>query len=516
MSDFGLERYGVDYEAVPQEQPFLIDAAGDSLDNDIALPDTPVELKLRISSSQYTKLLSSALNGALRFYGDEYIDVIYPLIKAAKEYAMSCADVADCIENDTDVLNALLNFLAANGYSQNPESASASPTETLSPARSGMGLLPGDMDCSDHAQNMAVARQIVRELNESVEDALEALELATNASEALAISTDSVPFASVGSDALEFANWMQETVAEVYQAAYSQESEDEIACAIYCHIEAECEISLDSLLSIYEDLASITVPTITTFDDLINFVVDTTMSADTTGVALFQYFLLRGLKFGGAMFELAGFNDLAAIIKTAATYRDYSYENCDECPPDDEVKNFWRILQDGAVGAGEFEVDTSANWGSYDGSGWLTGANTGSLAAVRVGDKDFGAAYDIYGLSFEMQARGFAGVAGDLDNFALWAGANWTSTLTTPLTQAGLTANENDFRAGWYAAPSPAVGYRSARIQVNNVGAFSYPSNFAKVTKICIVGAAGAGNTKPSNAVWWRDTAPASVDDLWS
>lgn len=111
MTEFGLERYGVDYEAVPQEQPFLTDADGDSLDNDIVLTVEPMELKLTVNMAQYSNLLSAALNGALRFWGDEYIDVIYPLIKAGKEFAMTCEDVADCIETNEVTQQALADVL---------------------------------------------------------------------------------------------------------------------------------------------------------------------------------------------------------------------------------------------------------------------------------------------------------------------------------------------------------------------------------------------------------------------
>lgn len=115
MTGDSLIRYPVTYTEAPQEVAFLLSTDGDSLANDIVLElETEYELKLTVTGSQYTKLLSAAMNGAYRFWPNETLDIIWPLIKAGKEYAMSCEQVAECIETSVETQDALADVILNN------------------------------------------------------------------------------------------------------------------------------------------------------------------------------------------------------------------------------------------------------------------------------------------------------------------------------------------------------------------------------------------------------------------
>lgn len=460
------------------------------------------------SQEEYTRILASLEVGAALAYPELRQQIYYDFLKVMNAMIVDCDDVADCIDTSEAVANAIINQLTARGFTPNPESAPSATPVQLTPEQTANNMLAGVTDCSEPAHNMAIARAIVRELHETVQDVFENLELATNANEAAGIVVGALPAAGAGAAVIEMVDWVQETVVETYQAAYNQSAEDTIACAIFCHLETDCEISLDTLLSIYEELGSITVPAIETFDDLINFIVTTTMSIDVTGVAIFHYFLLHALKFGGAVFELAGFNDLVYVIKNAAQVFDYSYDQCDDCPPAETPDNFWRLYQDFSNGLGQFTVVT----GTAQADG-VMGATSGGNSTVTVEINDFGAGYQIQAYGTMEQRRGSDGNGtNDRRTNNVYPNTNQGGAAFAVLNQGFITCNTNDC-SGQNVLVSPTSAMRSLQSISSVQGAHLYPSNFVKLLKVVIYGLPGAGSTKPPGSVWVN--AVPAVGDLF-
>jgi len=97
--------------------PLSISDESDSLDNDYPIPETPIQLILTVNASQFTNLLSAALNGALLSWPDDYNQVIWPLLKAGKmPLIIDCKDVADCIETNEATQNAINTVVQNTGY----------------------------------------------------------------------------------------------------------------------------------------------------------------------------------------------------------------------------------------------------------------------------------------------------------------------------------------------------------------------------------------------------------------
>lgn len=117
----------------------LLDGDGDSLLNDIVLNATNNILRFEITEEEYTELLSSALNGAIRAYPERYISVIYPLLKAAKDYAQFPTEPGDCYAYPPYA--PFISYTPMNPYT-NPDDI---PTDWLSPPFTiydGGGSLP--------------------------------------------------------------------------------------------------------------------------------------------------------------------------------------------------------------------------------------------------------------------------------------------------------------------------------------------------------------------------------------
>jgi len=518
-TDNGLYRFPVTYEGLPQAQPFLVDAEGDTLDNDLILADTPQDLKLTVTMSQYTALLSAALNGANRHYGENYIDVIYPLIKAGKNLAgnMSCDDIADCIETSESVLNALMQQLASQGFQQSPETTSASNVKPLPASITDQTMLPVDYDCSTSENNMAIARAIVRELHETVLDLLESVEYATNAAEAANIATDGVPIVGTLNNVLELADWLLESLTELYQASYTQAVEDEIACAIFCYLETDCSLSLNELIDIYESVGGELPPDMSSLESAITGLVDIPLSAGVVTVAVAHCWVLWVLRFGGDFAGIKGWKSIENLVRSSATYIDVSYEDCG-CTTETPTL-YWKIEYDFRNGA-KFNTATttwngSPNDGAWVGNGYQHNAVNVSTTNIAFGIADLGAQYNVVGHSSRQVRRGGDGSGtNDISTYFFYPNASYGGTAVSFGNTGGISTNTNDFEHGT-VNPFSTVLARSIqwrqRVQENA----SLPTAMLRCYAIVVWGEAGVGDTKPPYAVWAGNTLPATHNELW-
>lgn len=96
MSDDILARFGSTWAEIASPQQITVDTTGDTPSNDLQLVDTEQQLVLSVTAQQYSDLLSAALNGANRHFPENYLNVIYPLIKAGKMDV--CEVVNSCVE----------------------------------------------------------------------------------------------------------------------------------------------------------------------------------------------------------------------------------------------------------------------------------------------------------------------------------------------------------------------------------------------------------------------------------
>lgn len=437
-------------------------------------------------------------------------EIIYYSIAFTGGGTMSCADIADCIETDADVLAALLAQLVANGYTQNPASAGTPVLPSVTSGQSAASLITGLTDCSDPAQVMAIARAVVRELHESTEDAFELFELQTNAVEASGIALGFIPAAGTAANLVEFVNWTLETLVETYQAAYTQSAEDTIACAIFCHMLDTCTLSYDDLVSIYKNLGSLTVPSLENIQDVLQFAIDTAITVDTTGVAIWHYHLLRMIKFG----ETYGvsFNNVKTAIKAASVYQDYTYQDvCDDCPPAETPTSYWMLRTNFA--------SSKSNWLNAQAPAPVIFQNDGVMSATISGISRLQIAWNFDG-SFALlcggqkeQRFGATGSGGNdiatITGFSLPNGGGTARPLTTAsfLTETGYPLVYGDVDT------TPTATCQS--VVLNNAvnGATVYPSRFCLLTEVAIYGVPN-GTVKPTGAVW-VSALPTSLAEMF-
>lgn len=423
---------------------------------------------------------------------------------------MTCEDVADCIETSEDVLNALLNQLKASGFSQSAENASADSIQPLPVTQTAESLLPPTFDCSSHEANMAIARAIVRELHETIIDALELMEYYTNPAEAVSTATDGIPLAGTLNNVLEFADWLLEAFTEGYSAAYDQDSEDEISCPIFCHLETECSLSLDELISIYEDIASLDFPD-GDFQTVMNYLVLQAVPPTTETVATMHLLALIVFKYGGEFFTMNGWNTLRNTIETASTYSDMSYDICD-CVTETPTAQ-WAIFLD--LSLSQYTTQRSGVLGEYiGGAGWRSVA-AANPAHIQIW-LNLDASFVTKAHGMRIAARGMTGAAGDALRIAGWTGAGATGSEVniSSVGSIGAAGNVNNYE---YAElkllnVTPELSHKW---NAQNTGASVYPTNYIQVNQVVVWGLAGAGDTKPALAKW-MPALPSTNAEIFS
>lgn len=479
---------------------YLVQELSDRFDDLVELAPLPfTDMTTRqlicfmLNNKEYTQLLSAVSTGADLAYPDLSHELQLIFMNPVEGGAMSCEDVADCIDTSEDVLNALLNQLIENGYAPNPESANSPLLPVINATSQAGNLIEDITDCSIPEKDMSIARAIVRELHESTLDAFELFELQTNVAEATGITLGFIPAAGTGKNLVDFVNWVLETLVETYQAAYTQSAEDEIACAIFCHMQDECSLSYDDLLTIYEDIGSLTIPSLDNIEQVLQFAIDTAITVDTTGVAIWHYHMLQMIRFG----ETFGvsFNNIKQAMIAASTMRDYTYEDLCDCTSETPT-DYWMIYQDFRVGMGDWTIFR----GTITADGVQSATNgTRNDAQVRI--NDLGADFGIVACGVDTQARGHIGNGtNDFITGRVYENANISGTERVVSSVSAIVSNTND--VVWEQVQVTPQSGESMMVSCAGSGTLLYPTRFVTIKRVVWYGNCNVGQVKPPMAVY--------------
>lgn len=263
-------RFGVTYADVPLLQT-LTDGEGDSLENDVVLSDTEQHLVLSVTLEQYTKLLSAALNGANRHWPDNYIEVIYPLIKAGKVSGSICTAIAECIaDSESGTYSALedwlLDQLQNNTDVTNIINGAGGDQSTPIAANSAELGADCDLDIL-----YGFTSQLTGMMNTVVTDFYQKLEEKSNFVEVVGIVSAQVP---VVSQYVSYVEFILDSVRDAYLSNYDLAYEQEVACGLFCLAQdnANCSLTWEEVTDYFAGRISAT-SALETLSDLLVFIV---------------------------------------------------------------------------------------------------------------------------------------------------------------------------------------------------------------------------------------------------
>lgn len=309
-----------------EESPSLDQGEGDSLENDLILLPEENNLVLTVTEDQYIRLLSAAMNGAQVTYPDDYLNVIYPLIKAGK--LDFCQTMADCITDPNSPAYAALQAMLNEAIAEALRDAAQSQSNT--------NLAAGTNPECDYDTLFGQCLQLVEYLNGVNEDAFQKFEAQTNVLDFAAdVIGDVTGVDEVSMDAiLAWAAFLQEGIYENYEAQITQAYLEERACEIFClAIENGCVINPDTLWTVWADRLSATVTIGSLLSEALTFLVTGTwIGEEIADVMFFSQLAFRSLF--GRFIGLAAYYDLLIRLRVYSNDPNPDWAVlCEDCEP---------------------------------------------------------------------------------------------------------------------------------------------------------------------------------------
>jgi len=280
---------------------------------------------------------------------------------------MTCEDVADCIENDVAVQNALQTYLESKGYG----SAEGTP---LSPSvyNSNEPLLDGSLIAGCDNNNLfGGVTQLVDLMNTMLEDFFEYVEGLTEGAERWGAVLEAIPITNILAidDLIQFADQLIENIGQSYTAEYTATLRDEFRCDLFCLVKDTCELDFQAWADYFMDLLGQSI-TENAFDNTIAWFTGGNFSNEEivyAGHAIICQVFAYGSKFFG--FDMVWFGK---VVTAAMNDPDSDWTIlCDECP-DFQTAEWDFTVTDG----GFIQNNGSFPRGAYSsGIGWITEYN---------------------------------------------------------------------------------------------------------------------------------------------
>jgi len=297
--------------------------------------------------------------------------------------SMSCDDVADCIENDPAVQNALAEQLLTNPSNQTTVYQTSVYGAPLNEAQRGAALAtPPDCDLD---VLFAMCTAIIDQLHINNQDFLEILEVASNPTERARNVISAIP--GIGllpiDEAIEFINQMVEEIQENYDAQWTTSVRDELRCALFCAAKdaPDCIVTFDMMTQIFEDRLNYYLDPVNTVLAFVQYFVTSTWA----GTTVVDIMMLCQIAFWREASNWLGVNirTLQIVARLVIDNPDPDWEIlCTECatPP---VQDCYDFVGSEAGWAGWPHPISGLPAATHDALGWKPGYNAGFAAIIK-------------------------------------------------------------------------------------------------------------------------------------
>ena len=274
--------------------------------------------------------------------------------------SMSCLDVANCIETNLSVQQALAQQIEENAAIRQALAAANGGNQFYGEDTiPGIGLTPGQMsvrlneidECAFDPYWSQV-EAFVDYLLDLGRDALEKLVVyteAVNSGSGLVKQSGLIAKLKNGTTAAkvtEFLDWVADFMLGAYNAADDTANRNAIKCAIFCQNRDACLITLDGVWSVLNDrLGGILNPEdITSLDGLAETMVTLTFNP-ALALDVWLVFMIGSAKTAGIL-GLEGIDETINLVLAAAVNdANNDWETlCLDCPP--EPDNCWNMTED--------------------------------------------------------------------------------------------------------------------------------------------------------------------------
>jgi len=288
---------------------------------------TKIIVPVELSADEFTILASTVDVGRDPAYPDQSQFVWWLWNRIFLAMAL-CEAVAQCITDENEALiDALAAALANNEKLRNAISdaqeanGGATPGLPLSESAAARDTLPDNM--RDAEGNCIPNRvwggnlYLVQSGDRAIKDFFEILQAAVEIIEASAILVQNIPaIGGYAASTAQFAAKLQTVVAAGYNAAYTQEYEESLACDIFCVSLSDCSLSIDEIINILNNRLTSPMDLADMGEFMANVIAGTFIGDEIADVAFLLYF--TALKFGQQFAEKLGIRPLTDLMELGA------------------------------------------------------------------------------------------------------------------------------------------------------------------------------------------------------
>lgn len=315
--------------------------------NEFVWPEDPEErtlFPLWISQREFTAIGSAMDVGADIAYPQQYVEVMWILMRNTRYQMSICSMIIDCITNDADVQAAIAALIATNPGVQDAiidvleqsdrfNDYISEKVQGLTTGQIVGKIVVGSCDNSVLAGRMV---QIVERMNTINEDALEIIEVGTNDEEKIAALLEGIPVLDElpFGDIIDFMQDLLEDFAENYSAAVTEEWKDSVEEDLYCLAKQseDCSLTFGRLFDYFQDRATSGLTIESALLDVVNFIVNGDFVGDDEIASAMYAAQIAFMRVGQEFFGM-NLPKMGSLIRDAVPST--KWEEWDECgtPP---------------------------------------------------------------------------------------------------------------------------------------------------------------------------------------
>jgi len=290
-------------------------------------PDVKIVVPIELSANEFTYLASTVDVGRDPAYPDQsqYIWWLWNRIFLTMTI---CEAMAQClIDQNEALINALADALVNNETLRNAlsdaleENGGATPGMPLSDSAAERDTLPDNVR---DAEGNCIPNKLwggtlylVQSGDRAIKDFFEILQAAVEVIEASAILVQNIPaIGGYAASTAAFAAKLQTVVAAGYNAAYTQEYEEALSCALFCIALDDCHLSVDMIINTLNNRLTAPMDLADMGEFMANVIAGTFIGDEIADVAFLLYF--TALKFGQQFADKLGIRPLTDLMELGA------------------------------------------------------------------------------------------------------------------------------------------------------------------------------------------------------
>lgn len=251
-------------------------------------PDERQNIVLQLSLNEYVAIGNTIDVGRDIAYGDNSIEIWFTWVRSVISLNI-CQSIIDCINDPDSGVSEAISSLVTTQTEEN----SIEVAQSFNQASLGIGANPTCNNDILYGQCL----QLVEYLDEENRQLLQVIEVGTNILELTAQLIGNLRNAKSATvtAVLTFITFVQNSIADNYEAQITTEYLEKRACDLFCFAQAnDCQIITENLFTIWQQRLNATV----TIDSLFNETIDFLVSGIWTGteIADFMFFAQLGFR----------------------------------------------------------------------------------------------------------------------------------------------------------------------------------------------------------------------------